>query len=103
MAKVIAIANTIFFCFQAEKNPTLTQSGLPEFPPLYRCMVGNLRRFRVTNDIISGYLLARSGQAWKQAITNKFDRQYWGIKPHTLVVLKQVPTNLTTCQCCLQW
>jgi len=59
-------------------------------------MAGNLRRFWVTNDIIFGYHSARSGEAWKQAITSKFDWQYWGIKPHTSGVLKQYqPTKLT--------
>jgi len=54
-------------------------------------MVGNLRLW-VTDDISSGYLLARSGQAWKQAVMCKFDWQNWGIKPQPIGGPKTVPT-----------
>jgi len=39
-------------------------------------MAGNLKKFQVTNDVISGYPSARSGQAWIEAIMHKVNWQY---------------------------
>jgi len=38
--------------------------------------VENLRKFQVTDDIISRYLSAKSGQACKQALMHRVDWQY---------------------------
>jgi len=46
-------------------------------------MAGNLRRFWVTLMTSAQVPFGQVRSGLKQAISNKFDLQYWGIEPHT--------------------